>query len=306
MAKNLMFSKSYYLLAPDIQTRIRLTRLKCVLIKLWWAISSCCRQLHVYECKMCERTSWPQSETGHFTCVVLHMFSALLPRRSVDLNENQTENSSEIGNSIKSTEGEKVTSLSPFDICRYFHIKLYTAIICNYFLDPMYLLYVAIICIVPALVLPVADVSSIVPKHCITRVHDHCVQGVPALILEEKQINNQSIHKQKMQYSRKKRIQTYLCKVFGEHILETLGEIKGFWERNPAVKFVCGTAAVPKSLQVHAQDTRQWEEFDTLNKTNEWMWVHDYAGKYVSPTHSRPLIPLSPLNTFFFPQRYFY
>lgn len=204
MAKNLMFSKSYYLLAPDIQTRIRLTRLKCVLIKLWWAISSCCRQLHVYECKMCERTSWPQSETGHFTCVVLHMFSALLPRRSVDLNENQTENSSEIGNSIKSTEGEKVTSLSPFDICRYFHIKLYTAIICNYFLDSMYLLYVAIICIVPALVLPVADVSSIVPKHCITRVHDHCVQGVPALILEEKQINNQSIHKQKMQYSRKK------------------------------------------------------------------------------------------------------
>lgn len=104
----------------------------------------------------------------------------------------------------KKHRGEKVTSLSPFDICRYFHIKLYTVIICNYFLDPMYLLYVAIICIVPALVLPVADVSSIVPKHCITRVHDHCVQGVPALILEEKQINNQSIHKQKMQYSRKK------------------------------------------------------------------------------------------------------
>lgn len=128
------------------------------------------------------------------------MFSALLPRRSVDLNENQTENSSEICNSIKSTEGKKLQSLSPFDICRYFHIKLYTVIICHYFLDLMYPLYVAIICIVPALVLPVADVSSIVPTHCITRVHDHCVQGVPALILEEKQINNQSIHKQKMQY----------------------------------------------------------------------------------------------------------
>lgn len=48
-----------------------------------------------------------------------------------------------------------------------------------------YLSYVAVICIVPALVCPVTNVGSVVSAHRVTRVHHHSVQSVLAVILEE-------------------------------------------------------------------------------------------------------------------------
>lgn len=50
----------------------------------------------------------------------------------------------------------------------------------------MYLLHVAVICVVPALVHPVTDVGSIVPEQCTPRMHYHCIQSVPADILNER------------------------------------------------------------------------------------------------------------------------
>lgn len=48
-----------------------------------------------------------------------------------------------------------------------------------------YLFYMAVICIVPALVPLVTYISSVMPKHSSAIVHHHCIQSVLAVTLEE-------------------------------------------------------------------------------------------------------------------------
>lgn len=58
----------------------------------------------------------------------------------------------------------------------------------------------------------------------------------------------------------------YLDKIWREALLNNLSDVKPFWKRNAAVKFVGVTTVIAKALQVHTQDRRQGDEFDTLKK----------------------------------------
>lgn len=49
----------------------------------------------------------------------------------------------------------------------------------------MYLLYAAVVRVVPLLSDCVADVGGVVSAHGVAKVHHHCVQSVPALTLEQ-------------------------------------------------------------------------------------------------------------------------
>lgn len=129
--------------------------------------------------------------------------------------------------------------------------------------DRKYLSHVAVICIVPVLVHPVTNVGSIVPKHGITRVHYHCMQSVIAVILKKRnKLVDDKRYNVWIIYGKHK----YLAEVWGERVFENLREVKGFWKGNGAIKFSGATRTTPKPLQVHAQDARQGDQFDTLRK----------------------------------------
>lgn len=117
--------------------------------------------------------------------------------------------------------------------------------ICCLHIFPGGLFYTAVICIVPVLGLPVMNVGSIVPIHCSTRVHCHCIQSVLAVILG---------------------------KVFWECFKKDLREVEGFWKSDSAIKFLGVTTDIPKSFQVHAQDRRQGTQSDSL-----FRWSLDFT-----------------------------
>lgn len=123
-----------------------------------------------------------------------------------------------------------------------------SSIRCLYFF-PGDLFYRAVICIVPAFVHPATNIGSIVSEHRSTRMYYHCMQSVFAVILD---------------------------KVWGECSFKNLKDVKGFWKGNPAIKFSSVTMAIPKPFQVHAQDTRQGEQFDTLRKKKMFNYVGSY------------------------------
>lgn len=49
----------------------------------------------------------------------------------------------------------------------------------------MYLLYAAVVRVVPLLSDFVADVGGVVSAHRVAKVHHHCIQSVPALTLKQ-------------------------------------------------------------------------------------------------------------------------
>lgn len=136
----------------------------------------------------------------------------------------------------------------------------------------MHLLYAAVVRVEPLLGDCVADVGGVVSEHGESMVHHHGIQSVPALTLEQDTYVLVSYDKKKKKLNVRMTYRTehHLCgKVWQERASCSLGEVKGLWEGDRAVELSgAAAAAAPKPFQVHAQDSRQGEHFESLRRTS--------------------------------------